>query len=163
MLGGGDVELFKEFGRFGFLAVIVVFIHNVFEFGIAVRIEVEVSSFQQSFFFFVCLVKFGDSHDDYVEDRDLLVGKVVLFEPVDVCAVVYIDLVLGGFFLFCDDAQDGRFARAIRVDNAVVVVGVEIYRSVAEQGLGAVPFGELADAEHGDEDLLAGVSGRCVF
>ena len=89
------------------------------------------------------------AHDDGVEHRVGVVLELILFQRGHTLIRRIGDGTGGGLQLAGENAQEGRFSRAVGADDAVAVAGHELEVCAREELLTAEGQGNIADCNHG--------------
>lgn len=100
---------------------------------------------------FALLVNFPEllvAHIDDVEDRDVLVVVMVLLQKAHAAILVDRNRAGGRLLLAGEDLHEGRFAGAVRADQAVTAARREFHRDVFEKRLLAEAHGNVGSCDH---------------
>ena len=149
---GRDAEPFEHLARPGFQGIAVVAEDQVLHLGVAVGVEFRLGVGEQALLLDHRLPDVVVAHHGDFQDGHVLVAEVVLLEDAQLEALGHRDRPLAGDVVPGEDAQKGRFTRAVGPHEAIAVAGVELDRHPLEQGLGAEGLTKVGDGDHRAEN-----------
>ena len=131
-----DAEADQQFGRIGLHGVAAGVGEKTLDIvGAVLFLRSQVDLAVKIFALLVNLPELLVAHIDDVEDRDVLVVVMVLLQKAHAAILVDRNRAGGRLLLAGEDLHEGRFAGAVRADQAVTAARREFHRDVFEKRL----------------------------
>lgn len=144
-----NAEADEQLGRIGFHRIAARVAEKPFDIvGALLLLLGEFELAVEIFAFLMDLPEVLVAHVDHIENRNVFVIIVVLFQEPHAAVLVDRDRSGGGILLAGENLHESRFAGTVRADQAVTAAGIELDGDVLEQHLLPEPHRNIGCCDH---------------